>query len=363
MKKWGGIAAIFAVGVLIGGVLVNSWWTSSPPPVPAAASAKIRQAIDQAGLPNVAFRRQIRPSTEGQWRSLIAAREANDRENPSLEQISRELQVNIQAQSIAGVPVYRVTPASRAGLPAGPSDTPLFIYLHGGAYVFSSGEAAVGEAPDIARYSGVEVLAIDYAMPPDHPYPAALDQVEQVYRELLKSHSPQNIAMGGISAGAGLSMAAVQRFKSRGLPVPAALYLGTPWADLSKTGDSLYTLEGLDRILVTYDGVLAAAAELYAGGTDLLDSGLSPVYGEFAGFPPSYLVTGTRDLFLSDTSRVHRKMREAGVNAELNVYEGLSHAEYALNSEAAEYRQVYTELGDFLGRYLTLTSSTYPEAH
>ena len=137
-----------------------------------------------------------------------------------------------------------------------------------------------------------------------------------------------------------------------GLDLPGALWAGTPWADLSKTGDSLFTNEGVDRSLVTYDGLLEGAAKLYAGGQDLKTPLISPVYGHFEGFPPTSLVTGTRDLFLSDTARVHRKLRVAGVAADLNVYEAVSHAEYASMLGSPESEQVYGELGEFLRRHL-----------
>jgi acetyl esterase/lipase len=99
---------------------------------------------------------------------------------------------------------------------------------------------------------------------------------------------------------------------------------------------------------VTYDGVLAAAALLYADGVDLKDPLLSPIYGNFDNFPSTYLVTGTRDMFLSDTARVHRKLRIAGVKADLNVYEGLSHAEYVIVQETPEQVSMYKELAEFL---------------
>ncbi len=86
-----------------------------------------------------------------------------------------------------------------------------------------------------------------------------------------------------------MSLASVHRFRALGLETPGAIYAGTPWADLTKTGDSLFTNEGLDRVLVTYDGLLGAAARLYADGHDLKDPLISPVYGDFAGFPPTYL--------------------------------------------------------------------------
>ncbi len=189
-------------------------------------------------------------------------------------------------------------------------------------------------------------------MPPDDPHPAAVTDLEMVYRALLETHDATNIGMGGTSAGGGLSMAAVHHFKALGLPIPGALYLGTPWADLTKTGDTMFTLEGIDRVLVTYDGILEAAALLYADGEDLKDPLLSPVYGDLAGFPATYLVTGTRDMFLSDTVRVHRKLRNSGVEADLNVYEGLSHAEYAFVAGSPEHEATYRELAEFLRRHL-----------
>ena len=105
-------------------------------------------------------------------------------------------------------------------------------------------------------------------------------------------------------------------------------------------------------MLVSYYGMLEACALLYAGETDLKDPMISPVYGDFSDFPPTYLVSGTRDMLLSDTVRVHRKLRVAGVTADLNVYEGLSHAEYAMVIGSPEWQQVYAELKLFLLTHL-----------
>ena len=123
-------------------------------------------------------------------------------------------------------------------------------------------------------------------------------------------------------------------------------------ADLTKTGDSQFTNEGIDRNLVNYDGLLEGAAKLYADGRDLKTPLISPVYGSFEGFPPTYLVTGTRDLLLSDVVRVYRKMLVAGVVAALNVYEGVSPADYIFIVDSPEMQQAYGELGAFLLRHL-----------
>lgn len=191
-------------------------------------------------------------------------------------------------------------------------------------------------------------MSVDYRMPPDDPFPAAVEDVVAVWRSLLDEWPAKSMALGGTSTGGGLTLAATLRFIELGLETPGALWAGTPWADLTKTGDSQFTNEGIDRVLVSYEGVLQGAAKLYANGRDLKTPLISPVYGDFEGFPPTYLVTGTRDLFLSDVVRVHRKMRLAGVVADLNVYEGVSHADYSIVVDSPESEQVFGELGAFL---------------
>lgn len=257
------------------------------------------------------------------------------------------MEVVIEPGEVQGIVVYGITPLTIAP----ELKDALFLYVHGGAYVFGGGTRSAAEAATISRYAGIRSIAIDYRMPPDHPFPAAVDDVVAVYKDVIQKTSPGLIAIGGTSAGGGLSLASVHKFRELGLPFPGAIYGGTPWADLTKTGDSLFTNEGIDRILVTYDGTLGGAARLYAAGNDMKDPLISPVYGNFSGFPPTYLVTGTRDMFLSDTARTHRKMRVAGVTAELNVYEGMSHAEYAMPG-SEESQQVYSELADFLKEHL-----------
>jgi monoterpene epsilon-lactone hydrolase len=137
------------------------------------------------------------------------------------------------------------------------------------------------------------------------------------------------------------------------VPLPGAVGLGTPWADLTRTGDTLYTNEEIDDVLVTYDGLLEACAKLYAGSSDMKDPLISPVYGDFTkGFPPTILTTGTRDMLLSDTVRVHRKLRQAGVEAYLQVFEGMSHAQYIIVFTSPESREVFQELALFFQNHL-----------
>jgi acetyl esterase/lipase len=147
-------------------------------------------------------------------------------------------------------------------------------------------------------------------------------------------------------------MGMVQHLIELGVDLPGALYLGTPGADMSKTGDSYYINEGVDRVLATYDGFVEAASRLYANGRDLKDPLVSPLYGDFHGFPPTFLITGTRDLLLSATVRTHIKLRQAGVVADILVYEGMSHGDYGVEATAPESQHAYAELNAFLLRHL-----------
>jgi acetyl esterase/lipase len=134
--------------------------------------------------------------------------------------------------------------------------------------------------------------------------------------------------------------------------LPAAIAPGTPWSDIAKIGDTYETNEWVDNVLVTWDGWLGRAALLYAAGRDLKDPQLSPIYGDFANFPPTILTSGTRDLFLSNTVRTHRKLRRAGVRADLHVYEGQSHAQYGFNADAPETKEAFTEIARFFDQHL-----------
>ncbi len=197
-----------------------------------------------------------------------------------------------------------------------------------------------------------KVISIDYRMPPDFPYPAAMDDAMAVWKEVVKTNDPKKMAIFGTSTGGGMTLAMVLRARTEGLPLPAATAPGTPWSDMTKTGDTFFTNEKVDNILVSNDGWLGDAAKLYANGHDLKDPQLSPVYGDFSGFPPTILTSGTRDLFLSNTVRVHRKLRQAGVVADLHVFEGQSHAQYAGDPDAPETKEHFGELTAFFDKYL-----------
>jgi acetyl esterase/lipase len=314
-------------------------------PVPAGASPALRESISQTPQPGPDSPFES-AQTADEWKAM--AREFDAGWAAGIPDVIEQFGITVVREEINGVKVHRIYPSRIAP----ENKDRLFVYAHGGAYVLGAGDASISEALLIATHLGIPVLSVDYRMPPDHPFPAAVEDMITVYRALLETRPAGSIAIGGTSAGGGLSLAAMHKFKALGLPAPGAIYGGTVWSDLTQTGDTLFTNEGLDRMLVTYRGFLSDCAELYAGGHDMKDPLISPVYGDFAGFPPTILVSGTRDLLLSDVSRTHRKMRAAGVTADLHVYEGMSHAGYVIFPETPESKDMYRELREFVLRHL-----------
>ena len=249
---------------------------------------------------------------------------------------------------MAGVTVYVVTPDRVAH----ENRDRLLIHIHGGCYVLGGGLAATSEAVMMAGIGHYKVISVDYRMPPVAYFPAALDDVVAVWREALKAYRADRMAVFGSSAGGALTLEMVLRLKQLGLPLPAAIAPGTPMSDLTGVGDSFAANAFVDNVLVSRAGACDPAAQLYANGHDLKDPLLSPIYGDMRGFPPAILTTGTRDLLLSNTVRTHRKLKDAGVEAELNVFEAMSHANYAADDTAPETHQAFGDIAQFFDRHL-----------
>jgi acetyl esterase/lipase len=214
--------------------------------------------------------------------------------------------------------VYEITPD---GLDDG--DERVYLDIHGGGFIWGGGELCATMAVGTAIRMAARVWAVDYRMPPDHPFHAALDDCLAAYRALLGERPPERIVIGGASAGGNLAAALILRARDEGLPLPAAVVLMTPGADLTESGDSHQVNLGLDPLI---PGSGRQQFLLYAAGHDLRHPYLSPLNGDFTkGFPPAILTTGTRDMLLSDTVLLHRALRRAGVPAELHVTEAGGH--------------------------------------
>jgi len=252
-----------------------------------------------------------------------------------------DIPAEVETREIAGVRVNVITPE---GVDAG-DDAPIQLDIHGGALIAGGGEACKLMNTSTAARAGLATWGVDYRMPPDHPYPAPLDDCIAVYRALLDVRPPEQIVVGGGSAGGNLVAAMLLRAKDEGLPMPAALALFTPEIDLTESGDSFDTNAGVDYVLVER---LTASIALYAGDHDLTHPYLSPIFGDVAGFPPTFVQAGTRDLFLSNAVRFHRKLRDAGVDAELHVWEAMPHGGFFGAPEDAE---MGVELRRFLQKH------------
>jgi epsilon-lactone hydrolase len=256
------------------------------------------------------------PDDTAAWEQWIAERDT------AFAQMIRDLvpddlPVEESSFEIDGTTTYVIRPDhADAG-----AATPIYLDIHGGALILGGGELCRLVSRAMALGRPMITWSVDYRMPPTYPYPASLDDCCAVYRRLLEERSPKDIFVGGVSAGGNLAAALMLRAKDEGWPMPAGLVLRTPEVDLTESGDTFRTLNGIDNALQP----LMRTNLLYANGADLADPYLSPLFGDLRGFPPTYLQSGTRDLFLSNTVRMHRRLLAAGVEAELHVFEAMPH--------------------------------------
>jgi len=229
--------------------------------------------------------------------------------------------VNVEETTTAGVRTDIITPLT---MPA-ENRRRVLINLHGGG--FNSDSGSLIEGVPIANLAKIKVVSVYYRLAPENPFPAAVEDVVAVYKELLKTYKPQSIGIFGTSAGAILTAEVTVRFKQLGLPLPAALGIFSGLGDFSRVGDSrqLFTLNGFPGEMQPIDPS-HLPDDQYIGKTDRKDPVLSPFFADLHGMPPSLLVTSTRDILLSDTSTLHRALLRAGDDAQLVVFEALPHA-------------------------------------
>lgn len=296
------------------GVAVRQRIVPFPDSVSDEARASLTRAMREDGVPLNSLHAMPEPGNHEAWMSIKSVVDAQYA--AAMKGLADRLRSTVETVRIDDATIHVATPEQ-------PSRTDrAFIDLHGGALVFGGGDACRVGAQIQADQHGVQCYGVDYRMPPEHPYPAALDDCLAAYRFVLERHAPATIVVGGRSAGGNLAVATALRARNEGLPLPAALVLLSPQVDLTESGDSFEVNQMLDVVL---PGSLMSSNLLYANGTDLMHPYLSPLFGDFKGFPATLLQTGTRDLFLSNTVRLHRALRRAGVPAELHVFEAMPH--------------------------------------
>jgi len=301
---------LVAFGAFITGALGQTAVTPPQPPLPdtigPATKAILQPLLAAPPVPPAP------PPTIEQRRAFSDGYQ----ENFSKQQL-QQYAVTISEETIAGVPVRVFTPKD---LPQA-NATRVLVNLHGGGFEIDSG--SLTENIPIAALAKMKVVSVLYRMAPEHPFPAAVDDVVAVYRELLKTYRPAHIGLYGTSAGAILSAETVVRLRREKLPLPAAVGFFSGSADIATRGDSEQYLPSLD------DKGVAALLSDYVGKTDPKDPLVSPLFADLKGFPPTLCVTSTRDILLSQTALFHRALLRAGVDADLVVFEALPHAFWA----------------------------------
>lgn len=204
----------------------------------------------------------------------------------------------------------------------------VILYCHGGGY--STGSSLYGRTltTRLASSTSMDVLSFDYRLAPEHPYPAAIQDGMKAWNHLMMfGYGARDVILAGDSAGGNLALALTHQLKKEGRILPRGIVLLSPWTDLTSSGKSHRTKEGIDPVLNA--AYLQDAIEKYLGkehGEELLtDPSVSPLFGDFADFPPTYIQVGDQEILQSDSVLLYKKMQQAGVNVTLDVFKGMWH--------------------------------------
>lgn len=225
----------------------------------------------------------------------------------------------------------------------------VILYLHGGGYVTGSIEDHRMMCGLLANATGTKVLIPEYRLAPEHPFPAALDDALKVYQWLLdQGYSSANMIIAGDSAGGGLSVATVLALKEKSGSLPAAVVCLSPWADLALTGQSHTTKAKAEAIL--NKDVLHEWALCYTDESNLTNPLVSPVHGDFHGFPPLLIQVGSEEILLDDSILLAEKAKSAGVDVTLKIWDGMWHVWQALGDLIPENKRTFEEIGQFVQR-------------
>ena len=241
-----------------------------------------------------------------------------DANTESVTRAVAEFDGSIESIEIAGQLCRQATPSNWEK-----SNGPVVLYAYGGGYISGGTYEDQMITLPMASKAKARVVMVEYRLSPEHPYPAPQDDFAAVYPVLLESYGSSRLVVSGESAGGNNAVHLLQRLRAAGTAMPACAVLLSPWVDLSGDGDSHVFNDNRDPTLNNH--WVDIAAEMHAPGHSLKDPGVSPVYGEFDGFPPTMITTGSMDLLLSDCLRLSHRLRAAGVSCDLRVWEGLWH--------------------------------------
>ena len=245
--------------------------------------------------------------------------------------------------------------------PSGASRDKAILYFHGGGFRLGSVASHRDLIARIADASGCRVLAINYRLAPEHRFPAALEDAVAAYGWILEQGlKPENIAFAGDSAGGNLVLAAMLSLRARLLPLPIVGVLMSPWTDLAATGASYVSRADADPIHAR-PMILALAKNYLGDDGDPRRPLASPLYADLAGLPPLLIQVGDRETVLDDSIMFAEKARSAGVDVELQVWDGMIHVFQMFGTELAEARQAIYAIAGFLRQHLHIKADRRPQ--
>ncbi|WP_340313420.1 alpha/beta hydrolase [Rhizorhabdus argentea] len=265
---------------------------------------------------------------------------------PASQQFADAMHVRSVRETIGGVSVLRIIPPNaRRALP------PL-VYIHGGGYIILSALSTQVLPALLGKALGREVISIDYTLAPRGNVNTISNQVIAVWRALIASgNDPRAMGLFGDSAGGNMAAAYTLKMRDQGVPLPGALYLLSPGADLTMRGDTVATIGPYDPLLEVRDFKTYLAA--YSAGTDVRHPYISPLFGDYTkAFPPTLIQAGTRELLLSEAVREYQAIRGGGHEAVLDLYEGMPHVFPAMLVNTPESDTAISRAAVFFGQHL-----------
>ena len=250
-----------------------------------------------------------------------------------------------------------VTPVSLGGVPTaeitvdGVEPRHTVLYFHGGVYVLGDAFLAADLASQVGRRTSAKVYSVDYRLAPEHPYPAAVDDALAAYEAVLKDGTaPSDIVLAGESAGGGLAVAAMLAARDRGLPLPAAAYVMSPYVDLTLAGATMRTKREVDP-LMSLEALTARVGD-YTAGQDAALGLISPIFADLSGLPPLVIQAGSHEVLLDDAVRLAREAAVADVVVALDVVPGVPHVFQAYHGLLGEGAAALDRAGQLLSAHL-----------
>lgn len=242
--------------------------------------------------------------------------------------------------------------------PKDPAPGKVLLYIHGGAYVVGSCRTHRQMVSHIARAARINALVPQYRLAPEHPFPAAIDDLVGVYRSLLDDgFKSGDIFVAGDSAGGGLTVATLLSLRHAGLPMPAAVVLLSPYLDVTASGESATTRAEQDPYFDAQD--MSVVVDNYCGGeADLRNPLISPVFANVAGLPPTLIQVGDDEILLSDSTRFAEKMKEAGLNVELEIWPNMWHVFQLFIGKMPESRRAINRIGAYLKERMQMAENS-----